>query len=110
MGVIALSDPEDHLLYTDLVVDYDLRYDLDTPSVAMQQAVHFMHKAAYTHVILQQASTISPSLPLPHLLKQWLTMLQTATHRHAGMQFFKETFCTQSTIRQTTQSLSEAYA
>lgn len=59
MGVIALSDPEDQLLYTDLVVDYDLRYDLDTPSVAMQQAVHFMHKAAYTHVILQQASNFT---------------------------------------------------
>ena len=64
MGVIALSDPEDQLLYTDLVVDYDLRYDLDTPSVAMQQAVHFMHKAAYTHVILQQAS----DLHRPHLM------------------------------------------
>ena len=59
VGVVALSDPEDQLVYTDLVVDYDLRYDLDTPSVAMQQAVHFMHKAAYTHVIIQQASKLS---------------------------------------------------
>ena len=63
VGVIALSDPEDQLLYTDLIVDYDLRYDLDTPSVAMQQAVHFMHKAAYTHVILQQASGLPLHTP-----------------------------------------------
>ena len=80
MGVIALSDPEDQLLYTDPVVDYDLRYDLDTPSVAMQQAVHFMHKAAYTHVILQQAS----DLHRPHLMcwssgLRWFRLPRIAT-------------------------------
>ena len=58
VGVIALSDPEDVLLYTDPLVDYDLRYDLDTPSMAILEAVHFMHKAAYTHVVLQQVRRI----------------------------------------------------
>ena len=54
VGVIALSDPADQLLYKDPIVDYDLRYDLDTPSVSILEAVHFIHKASYTHVIIQQ--------------------------------------------------------
>ena len=54
MGVIALGDPADQLLYKDPIVDYDLRYDLDTPSVSILEAVHFIHKASYTHVIIQQ--------------------------------------------------------
>ena len=54
VGIIAMSDPADKLLYTDPLVDLDLRYDLDTPSIAFLEAVHFMHKAAYTHVIIQQ--------------------------------------------------------
>ena len=54
VGVIALSDPADRLLYKDPIVDYDLRYDLDTPSVSILEAVHFLHKASYTHVIIQQ--------------------------------------------------------
>ena len=54
VGVIALSDPEDVLLYADPLVDYDLRYDLETPSMAILEVVHFMHKAAYTHVFIQQ--------------------------------------------------------
>lgn len=55
VGIIALSGSEDHLLYSDPLVDYDLRYDLmSLPSIAMLEAVHFMHKAAYTHVIIQQ--------------------------------------------------------
>ena len=59
MGIIALSDPADVLLYADPLVDYDLRYDLDTPSMAILEAVQFMHKAAYTHVIIQQVCRTS---------------------------------------------------
>ena len=54
VGVIALSDPADQLLYKDPIVEYDVRYDLDAPSVSILEAVHFMHKASYTHVIIQQ--------------------------------------------------------
>ena len=54
VGVIALSDPADVLLYDDPLVDYDLRYDLNTPSPAFLDAVHFVHKTAYSHVIIQQ--------------------------------------------------------
>ena len=54
VGIIALSDPADQLLYTDPLVDLDLRYDPDMPSIAILEAVHFMHKAAYTHVFIQQ--------------------------------------------------------
>ena len=55
VGIIALSGLEDHLLYSDPLVDYDLRYKLmSSPSSAMLEVVHFMHKAAYTHVIIQQ--------------------------------------------------------
>ena len=54
VGIIALSDSADQLLYTDPFVDLDLRYELDTPSMAFLEAVHSMNKAAYTHVIIQQ--------------------------------------------------------
>ena len=54
VGVIALADPADQLAYTDPIVEYDLRYDLDMPSPAMLDAVHFIHKAGYSHVIIQQ--------------------------------------------------------
>lgn len=56
VGVIALGDPLDHFIYKDPIVDYDLRYDLDTPSLRVLEAVHFMHKASYTHVIIQQVT------------------------------------------------------
>ena len=54
VGIVALSDPADELLYSDPFVDLDLRYDLNMPSMAILEAVHFLHKAAYTHVVIQQ--------------------------------------------------------
>jgi hypothetical protein len=59
VGVIALADPADELAYIDPIVHYDLRYDLDMPSPAMLEAVHFIHKAGYTHVIIQQVRSRS---------------------------------------------------
>ena len=55
VGVVALADPSDELTYRDPIVHYDLRYDLLMPSPAMLEAVHFIHKAGYSHVIIQQA-------------------------------------------------------
>lgn len=55
VGVVALADPADELAYTDPIVEFDLRYDLAYPSPAMLEAVHFIHKAGYSHVIIQQA-------------------------------------------------------
>ena len=66
VGIIALSGSVDHLLYSDPLVDYDLRYDLmSSPSGAMLEAVHFMHKAAYTHVIIQQVRCAAPHMGGP---------------------------------------------
>ena len=56
IGIIALSDPSDNLVYTDPAVDFDLRYDHTAPSQAMVDAVHYIHKAAYTHIIIQQVA------------------------------------------------------
>ena len=60
VGVVALADPADELAYADQIVEYDLRYDLDMPSPAMLDAVHFIHKAGYSHVVIQQARTRAP--------------------------------------------------
>ena len=65
VGVIALSDPADQLLYNDPIVDYNLRYEMETPSLAIQQAVHFMHKASYTHVFIQLVRQMTPSIGCP---------------------------------------------
>ena len=64
VGVIALSDPADQLMYNEPIVDYDLRYDLDMPSTSMLEAVHFMHKASYTHVIIQQVCAAQHMIPV----------------------------------------------
>ena len=63
VGVIALSDPADQLMYKDPIVDYDLRYDLNMPSMSILEAVHFMHKASYTHVIIQQVCAAPHMIP-----------------------------------------------
>lgn len=53
-GIIALSDPRDGIVYDGPALDYELRLDRHMPSPAMLQAVHFIHKAGYSHVIIQQ--------------------------------------------------------
>jgi hypothetical protein len=58
VGVVALADPADDLAYVDPIVEYDLRYDLDMPSPAMLDAVHFIHKAGYSHVVIQQVGAL----------------------------------------------------
>jgi hypothetical protein len=63
IGVVALADPAEGLAYTDAAVDYELKLDLDMPSPAMLEAVHFMHKTGYTHVIIQQVGWHGGLLP-----------------------------------------------
>ena len=58
-GIIALSDPRDGIVYDDAALDYELQMDRHMPSPAMLQAVHFIHKAGYTHVIIQQVGKSS---------------------------------------------------
>ena len=68
-GVIALSDPRDGNLYEDPAVDYELRMDRHMPSPAMLQAVHFIHKAGYSHVIIQQVSKTHPHADIIYCLR-----------------------------------------
>ncbi len=61
VGIIAVSGSQDHPLYSDPLVDHDLRCDATQPSSgAMLEAMHSLHKAAYTHVIIQQVCNAAP--------------------------------------------------
>ena len=59
-GIVVLSNPRDSIVYDDPAMDYELRLDRRMPSPAMLQAVHFIHKAGYSHVIIQQVNMYCP--------------------------------------------------
>ncbi|CAL8465900.1 g5436 [Coccomyxa elongata] len=72
IGVIAISEWSDRLLYTDPIVHYDLRVEAAMPSRSMLEAVHFIHKAGYTHVIIQQEFGLTPVMWQLADVARWL--------------------------------------
>ena len=79
-GVIAIVDPADDDAHaaTDPAVVYRLRLDKRHPSPAMLQAVHFIHKAGYSHVVIQQAR-LCPATGM-HLAGQHIATDPLGTH------------------------------